>query len=249
MSPWIGTYSAVPLHRDPIVDGAELVVVAATPRRRSPRRREVRGQHPRRPRRRRQEPAPLFPPGLARREYNRCVGCVGAQGADGCGGVRGVRRVRGARAAPCENEAYRRPFHETGCRHRHGPSGSTPCSRNCSRPTCRGSRSAASMATAVSGSRSRLSAWTTVKMELSDKVRLEIGVSNDFVDRTVAGDPAIRADRAGRRREDLRDAGGEDLSHPHRRAGRVCRYACQRLRCPRFERTSDSSALRRLHLS
>jgi nitrogen regulatory protein P-II 1 len=26
---------------------------------------------------------------------------------------------------------------------------------------------------------------TTVKMELSDKVRLEIGVSNDFVDRTV----------------------------------------------------------------
>ena len=56
---------------------------------------------------------------------------------------------------------------------------------------------------------------TTVKMALSEKVRLEIGVSDNFVQTTVQAILQGRADRDGRRRQDLRAAGREDLSHPH----------------------------------
>ena len=45
---------------------------------------------------------------------------------------------------------------------------------------------------------------TTVKMELSEKVRFEIGVSDHFVEPTVRRDHRGRADGRGRRREDLR---------------------------------------------
>ena len=63
---------------------------------------------------------------------------------------------------------------------------------------------------------------TTVKMALSEKVRLEIGVSDHFVEPTVQGDPPRRPHGAGRRRQDLRPPGREDLpdSHRRRRSGR-----------------------------
>ena len=47
---------------------------------------------------------------------------------------------------------------------------------------------------------------TTVKMELQEKVRLEIGVSEQFVDVTVRAILDSRAHRRGRRRKDLRAA-------------------------------------------
>ena len=60
---------------------------------------------------------------------------------------------------------------------------------------------------------------TTVKMELSEKVRLEIGVSDHFVKPTV--DAIIASARTGDvgRREDLRRARGEGLPHPDGRGG------------------------------
>ena len=60
---------------------------------------------------------------------------------------------------------------------------------------------------------------TTVKMELHEKVRFEIGVSDHFVEPTVQGDPRRRPHRRGRRRQGLRAAGREDLPDPHRRGG------------------------------
>jgi nitrogen regulatory protein P-II 1 len=51
---------------------------------------------------------------------------------------------------------------------------------------------------------------TTVKMELSEKVRFEIGVSDHFVEPDGADDRGGRADGRGGRREGLR---------PPRRAG------------------------------
>ena len=60
---------------------------------------------------------------------------------------------------------------------------------------------------------------TTVKMELSEKVRLEIGVSDHFVEPTVQAILARRAHGRRRRRQDLRAAGREGLPHPHGRGG------------------------------
>ena len=60
---------------------------------------------------------------------------------------------------------------------------------------------------------------TTVKMELSEKVRLEIGVSDHFVEPTVKAILAAAPHRRRRRRQDLRAAGGEGLPDPHRRGG------------------------------
>ena len=60
---------------------------------------------------------------------------------------------------------------------------------------------------------------TTVKMALAEKVRLEIGVSNHFVQPTVDAILERRAHRRSRRRQDHGAADREDLSHPHRRAG------------------------------
>ena len=66
---------------------------------------------------------------------------------------------------------------------------------------------------------------TTVKMELSEKVRLEIGVSDHFVEPTVQAILRRRAHRRGRRRQDLRAAGREGLPHPDRRGGPGRRHA------------------------
>ena len=66
---------------------------------------------------------------------------------------------------------------------------------------------------------------TTVKMELSEKVRFEIGVSDHFVEPTVQGDHRGRADGRGRRREDLRAAGRPGDPHPHRRDRHRRRHA------------------------
>ena len=60
---------------------------------------------------------------------------------------------------------------------------------------------------------------TTVKMALAEKVRLEIGVSNHFVQPTVDAILERRPHRRGRRRQDPGAADREDLPHPHRRAG------------------------------
>ena len=56
---------------------------------------------------------------------------------------------------------------------------------------------------------------TTVKMALSEKVRLEIGGLRPLRAADGAGDPARRQHGNGRRRQDLRPAGREDLPHPH----------------------------------
>ena len=56
---------------------------------------------------------------------------------------------------------------------------------------------------------------TTVKMELHEKVRFEIGVSDHFVDPDRQGDPGRRAHRRRRRRQGVRAAGREDLQDPH----------------------------------
>ena len=60
---------------------------------------------------------------------------------------------------------------------------------------------------------------TTVKMELHEKVRFEIGVSDHFVEPTVQGDPGRRPHRRRRRRQGVRAAGREDLQDPHGRGG------------------------------
>ncbi len=66
---------------------------------------------------------------------------------------------------------------------------------------------------------------TTVKMELSEKVRFEIGVSDHFVEPTVQGDHRGRADRRGRRRQDLRAPGRPGDPDPDRRARHRGRHA------------------------
>ena len=58
---------------------------------------------------------------------------------------------------------------------------------------------------------------TSVKMALAEKVRLEIGVSNHFVQPTIDAILAARAHRRSRRRQDHGAADREDLPHPHRR--------------------------------
>ena len=60
---------------------------------------------------------------------------------------------------------------------------------------------------------------TTVKMALAEKVRLEIGVSNHFVQPTVDAILDGGAHRRGGRRQDHGPADREDLPHPHRRTG------------------------------
>jgi nitrogen regulatory protein P-II 1 len=56
---------------------------------------------------------------------------------------------------------------------------------------------------------------TTVKMALSEKVRIEIGVSDHFVQPTVKAIlQGARTDSVGGR-QDLRAARREGLSHPH----------------------------------
>jgi hypothetical protein len=58
---------------------------------------------------------------------------------------------------------------------------------------------------------------TTVKMELSEKVRLEIGVSDHFVEPRQRGtSPPQTAPSAT---QDLRPSRREGLPHPHRRTG------------------------------
>ena len=61
---------------------------------------------------------------------------------------------------------------------------------------------------------------TTVKMGLADKVRFEIAVSDSFVDTDDRGAPRGRADRRGRRRQDLRGPARARRAHPHRRERR-----------------------------
>ena len=65
----------------------------------------------------------------------------------------------------------------------------------------------------------------TVKMELHDKVRLEIGVSDHFVEPTVRAILVGRSDRRCRRRQDLRAARREGLPHPHWRGRPVGGHA------------------------
>ena len=66
---------------------------------------------------------------------------------------------------------------------------------------------------------------TTVKMELQEKVRLEIGVSEPFVDVTVRAILGSRPHRGGRRREGVRARRESGAPHPHRRAGRARGHA------------------------
>ena len=65
---------------------------------------------------------------------------------------------------------------------------------------------------------------TTVKMELVEKVRIEIGVSEHFVEPTIEAILSAAAHRRGRRRQDLRAAGRVGRPHPHRRARRRRRH-------------------------
>ena len=58
---------------------------------------------------------------------------------------------------------------------------------------------------------------TTVQMGLADKVRFEIAVSDEFVEPTIDALCDGRADRRGRRRQDLRRAARAGGPHPHRR--------------------------------
>ena len=58
---------------------------------------------------------------------------------------------------------------------------------------------------------------TTVQMGLSEKVRFEIAVSDDFVQPTVDALCARRPHRRGRRRQDLRPAARPRGADPHRR--------------------------------
>ncbi len=66
---------------------------------------------------------------------------------------------------------------------------------------------------------------TSVKMALAEKVRLEIGVSNHFVQPTIDAILAARAHRRGRRRQDHGAADREDRPHPHRRGRSGRRHA------------------------
>ena len=58
---------------------------------------------------------------------------------------------------------------------------------------------------------------TTVQVGLSDKVRFEIAVSDDFVDPTIEALCEGGADRRGRRRQDLRPPARARGADPHRR--------------------------------
>ena len=58
---------------------------------------------------------------------------------------------------------------------------------------------------------------TTVQMGLAEKVRFEIAVSEPFVAAHHRRPLRGRADRRGRRRQDLRGAAGAGGAHPHRR--------------------------------
>ena len=62
---------------------------------------------------------------------------------------------------------------------------------------------------------------TTVKMELQEKVRLEIGVSDPFVDVTVGAIVGAAHTRRGRRREGVRARRRAGSPDPHRRARRA----------------------------
>ena len=61
---------------------------------------------------------------------------------------------------------------------------------------------------------------TTVKVELQEKVRLEIGVSEPFVDSDHQCHPRQRPHRRRRRRQDLRPRRRPGLPDPDRRAER-----------------------------
>ena len=86
---------------------------------------------------------------------------------------------------------------------------------------------------------------TTVKMELSEKVRLDIGVSNHFVE------PTVRAILASARTGEVGDGkvfvrpGGEGLPDPDGRGGPGRRHACRRRRAARAgsARSLDSLSL------
>ena len=58
---------------------------------------------------------------------------------------------------------------------------------------------------------------TTVRVGLTEKVRFEIAVSDDFVEPDDRGAVLRRADRRGRRRQDLRARPRAGRAHPHRR--------------------------------
>ena len=60
---------------------------------------------------------------------------------------------------------------------------------------------------------------TTVKMELAEKVRFEIAVTDPFVEPTISRPERGCPDRRGRRRQDLRRPAGAGHPHPHRRVG------------------------------
>ena len=60
---------------------------------------------------------------------------------------------------------------------------------------------------------------TTVKMELPRKCGSRSACPNHFVEPTVDAILGARADRRGRRRQDLRAAGRAHLPHPDRRGG------------------------------
>ena len=63
---------------------------------------------------------------------------------------------------------------------------------------------------------------TTVRMGLSDKVRFDLAVSDEFVDPGHRGALRGRAHRRGRRRQDLRGAAGACGADPHRRGRPGC---------------------------
>ena len=88
---------------------------------------------------------------------------------------------------------------------------------------------------------------TTVKMELQEKVRLEIGVSEPFVDITVECHPRRRPDGRGRRWQGLRPRRGAGAPHSHRRAGRAGGDAAGADRRPSDTRSRRSSKDRRGH--
>ncbi len=60
---------------------------------------------------------------------------------------------------------------------------------------------------------------TRVKMELSEKVRFEVAVSDNFVEPTIQAIAEGGAHGRGRRRQDLRSPPRARGAHPHRRGG------------------------------
>jgi nitrogen regulatory protein P-II 1 len=100
-----------------------------------------------------------------------------------------VRQVRKVRRVPrglalCENDAYRRPFMKLVVAIIR-PERLNAVLEELFKADVQGLT--ISRVDGHGGERQQVETFrgTTVKMELSDKVRLEIGVSNDFVDRTV----------------------------------------------------------------